>query len=153
MMRELRIVVLALWLGAIVYFAFAVAPSVFSVLTPHIGGRTMAGDIVNRALMLLHYFGIVCAIAFLVLGFRRLADSANALVFAMLVLTVISQFGISRKMHQIRTQVILDELDVNDPMRRDFDSLHKLSTATEGAVLLLGIGGLIIESRRERARD
>jgi hypothetical protein len=66
---------------------------------------------------------------------------------------VISQFGISRKMHQIRTQVILDELDVNDPMRRDFDSLHKLSTATEGAVLLLGIGGLIIESRRERARD
>jgi MFS family permease len=151
-MRELRIVVLALWIGAIVYFAFAVAPSVFGVLTPRIGGRTMAGDIVNRALMLLHYFGIACALIFLVTGLRRLADPANALVFAMLVLTLISQFGISRKMHQIRTQVMLDELDVNDPMRRDFNSLHKLSTATEGAVLLLGIGALVIEGRGERRR-
>ena len=152
-MRELRIIVLSLWLGAIVYFAFAVAPSVFTVLTPHIGGRTMAGDIVNRSLMLLHYLAVTCAVVFLSLGFRRLATAANVLVFVMLVLTLISQFGISRKMHQIRTQVMLDELDTNDPMRREFNSLHKLSTATEGAILLLGIGALMIEGRRARRRD
>jgi len=152
-MRESRIVVLSLWLGAIVYFAFAVAPTVFSVLTPHMGGRTMAGDIVNRALMLLHYFGIACAVIFLVLSFRRLADSATWLVLAMLVLTLISQFGITRKMHQIRAQVMLDDLDTNDPMRREFDSLHKLSTATEGAILLLGIGALTAENRSQRKRD
>ena len=53
-MRSLRIIAIALWLGAIVYFAAAVAPNVFAVLTPQIGGRALAGDIVNHALALLH---------------------------------------------------------------------------------------------------
>jgi hypothetical protein len=148
-MRALRLILLSLWLGAIVYFAAAVAPNVFAVLTPQVGGRALAGDIVQRALALLHYFGMACAVAFLLLGLRRLTSAGNALVLVMLVLTGISQFVITPRMHALRARGEMDALAASDPAGRDFDLLHKLSTTTEGVILLLGIGALLIESRHD----
>jgi hypothetical protein len=148
-MRSLRIIAIALWLGAIVYFAAAVAPNVFAVLTPQVGGRALAGDIVNRALALLHYFGIGCALVFLLLGMRRLTSAGNALVLVMLVLTGISQFVITPRMHAIRARGGIESVAPGDPARQDFDFLHKLSTTTEGVILLLGVGALVIETRRD----
>jgi hypothetical protein len=146
-MRSLRLIVLSLWLGAIVYFAVAVAPNVFAVLTPHEGGRALAGDIVGRALALLHYFGIACAVIFLLFGMRRLTTLGNALVLVMLIMTGISQFVITPRMTAIRDRSGIATLAPGDPARKDFDSLHKLSTTTEGFILLLGIGTLVLESR------
>ncbi len=146
-MRSLRIIVIALWLGAIVYFAIAVAPNVFAVLTPQVGGRALAGDIVSRALALLHYFGIACAVIFLLLGMRRMTSTVNALVVLMLVLTCASQWVITPRMHAIRARGI-EALAPGDPARKDFDFLHKISTTTEGFILLLGVGALVAESRR-----
>ena len=148
-MRSLRIIVLAFWLGAIVYFAIGVAPKVFAVLTPQIGGRALAGDIVSRALALLHYFGVGCGLVFLLFGLRRLTSAGNAIVLVMLVLTGISQFVITPRMHALRSRGEMDALATSDPARRDFDFLHKLSTTTEGVILLLGISALVIESRRD----
>jgi hypothetical protein len=54
---------------------------------------------------------------------------------------------ITPRMHAIRARGI-ESLAPVDPARKDFDFLHKLSTTTEGVVLLLGIGTLVIESRR-----
>jgi hypothetical protein len=136
-------------MGAIAYFAVAVAPIVFAVLTPKVGGRAMAGEIVSRALALLHYFGIACAIVFLLLGFRRLTSAGNALVLVMLALTGISQFVITPRMHAIRARGEIDTFQAGDPARRDFDFLHKLSTTAEGVILLLGIGALVVESSRD----
>jgi hypothetical protein len=109
----------------------------------------MAGDIISRALAMLHYFGIACAIAFLLLGFRRLTSAANALVIVMLLLTCFSQFVISRRMHTIRTAGALVESEANAAQRGTFDTLHNLSTATEGVIFLLGLGAIFIESRRD----
>ena len=147
-MRSLRIIAIALWLGAIVYFAAAVAPNVFAVLTPQIGGRALAGDIVNHALALLHYFGFGCALIFLLLGMRRLTSAGNAFVLVMLVLTGVSQFVIMPRMHALRARGI-EARAPDDPARKTCDFLHKLSTTTEGVILLLGIGTLVIESRRD----
>jgi hypothetical protein len=147
MVRNLRIIIIALWLGAIVYFAAAVAPNVFSVLTPHEGGRALAGDIVGRALAVLHYFGMACAVIFLLLEIRRLTSAGNVLVLLMLVLTCVSQFVVAPRMHSIRARGI-EAFAPDDPSRKDFDSLHKLSTTAEGIILLLGIGALVFESRR-----
>ena len=148
-MRSLRIIAIALWLGAIVYFAAAVAPNVFAVLTPQIGGRALAGDIVSHALALLHYFGFGCALIFLLLGMRRLTSAGNAFVLVMLVLTGVSQFVIMPRMHALRARGGIESVAPGDPARRDFDFLHKLSTTSEGIILLLGIGTLVIESRRD----
>jgi hypothetical protein len=52
-------------------------------------------------------------------------------------------------MHAIRARGEIDTFQAGDPARRDFDFLHKLSTTAEGVILLLGIGTLVVESRRD----
>jgi Domain of unknown function (DUF4149) len=145
--RTTRIAVLSVWLGAIVFFAAAIAPNVFAVLSPHEGGRALAGDIVNRALTTLHYLGLGCGVVFILLAPKM--RIANGLVLAMLLLTLVSQFGISRRMRAIRSEVVLDQLSPADPRRAEFDRLHKASTTTESAILMLGIAALVTDSRRK----
>jgi len=142
---------LILWLGGIVFFSAVVAPSVFGVLSPVTGGRHLAGDIVNRSLGALHWMGLACGVIFLIAStianknFRR---TQNYLVIAMLLLTAFSQFGISRRMAAIRAES--PQLELASPAQRaDFDRLHRLSTMTEGAVLLLGLGVVGLVAREE----
>ena len=64
----------------------------------------------------------------------------HLLIVLMLVLTSISQFAISPKMHALREQaVVIDNLALNDPVRAEFDRLHVWSVDFESAVLLLGL--------------
>jgi hypothetical protein len=58
----------------------------------------------------------------------------------MLVLTTISQFAVSPKMHAIRAEVgVIDNVPLDAPLRREFDRLHVWSEDLEKAVLLLGL--------------
>jgi hypothetical protein len=56
-------------------------------------------------------------------------------------------------MHAIRARGEIDTFQPGDPARRDFDFLHKLSTTTEGIVVLLGIAALVVESRQRRTAN
>lgn len=145
-MRPLRLIVLSLWLGAIVYFAAAVAPNVFSVLATHDCGSFLAGEIVGHALNLLHYAGMVCATLFLLVAPKRIASLASALVLGMLILTGISQLVITPGIHAIRHGYRCESMDAAD--RSHFEFLHRASTSTESLILLLGICALVVESRR-----
>jgi len=56
---------------------------------------------------------------------------------------VISQFAISPKMHAIRAEVgVIDNVPLDDPLRREFNRLHVWSEKFEEAVLLLGLVAL-----------
>ena len=141
---------LVVWLGGLIFFAFVLAPTVFSPgLLPT---RQMAGSIVGRSLDRLHYMAIVSGIVFLIASmlYSRMA-SGNArplaarhiLIVLMLLLTVISQFAISPKMHAIRAEAgVIDDLPPDNPLRLEFDRLHVWSEKFEVAVLLLGLVAL-----------
>jgi len=141
---------LVVWLGGLIFFAFVLAPTAFSPgLLPT---RHMAGSIVGRSLDRLHYMAIVSGIIFLLASmlYSRMA-SGNAsplaaphiLIVLMLLLTVISQFAISPKMHTIRAEVgVIDDLPPDNPLRMEFDRLHMWSEKFEVAVLLLGLVAL-----------
>jgi hypothetical protein len=61
----------------------------------------------------------------------------------MLLLTVISQFAVSPKMHAIRAEAgVIDDLPPDNPLRMEFDHLHMWSERLEVAVLLLGLVAL-----------
>jgi hypothetical protein len=61
----------------------------------------------------------------------------------MLLLTVISQFAISPKMHALRAEVgVIDNLPPDNPQRIEFDRLHGWSEKFEEAVLLLGLAAI-----------
>ncbi len=141
---------LVVWLGGVIFLAFVLAPTVFSPgLLPT---RHMAGAIVGRSLDLLHYMGIVSGIVFLIASMfynRMTAGSArplgarHLLIALMLLLTLVSQFAISPKMHAIRAEVgVMDNVPLDNPLRMEFDRLHLWSEKFEEAVLLLGLVAL-----------
>src|ERR1700692_3072467 len=63
-LRFLMLLSLVVWLGGFVFFAFVLAPTVFSPgLLP---SRQMAGSIVGRSLDRLHYMAIASGFVFLI---------------------------------------------------------------------------------------
>jgi hypothetical protein len=152
-LRFLMLVALVVWLGGIIFFAFVLAPSVFAVLPT----RELAGNVVNRTLTILHWTGIASGILFLTSSmlYARLATGRarplapeHVLIVLMLVLTLISQLGVSRRMSQLRAQIgTIGEIPQTDPRRMEFSHLHAWSTKLEGTVLLLGMGVLYLVSR------
>src|SRR5436190_3043075 len=143
--RYLMLLSLVVWLGGLIFFSFVLAPTVFSVLPT----RHLAGSVVSRSLTALHWIGIVSGIVFLatsMLYSRLRAGSAqplsprHVLLYIMLALTLISQFGISPRMATLRASMPdTDSLAATDPVRVQFNALHAWSTRLEGGVLLLGL--------------
>ena len=64
----------------------------------------------------------------------------HILICIMLLLTIVSQFGITPKMAALRASMgEIDKIALTDPARVHFDLLHVWSTRLEGGVLLLGL--------------
>lgn len=108
---------LVVWIGGIIFFAFVLAPTVF---TPSIlPTRQLAGNVVNRSLGVLHWMGIGCGVVFAFTSMidARVATGAaqpfairNLLVYAMIALTLISMFAVVGRMQVLRAQMpVIDE--------------------------------------------
>ena len=155
-LRFLMLLSLVIWMGGLIFFAFVLAPTVFnpSILPT----RQLAGNVVNRSLGILHGMAIVCGIVFAITSMLncRAIDGAphpfaprHILVYLMLILTLVSMFGISPKMQVLRGQMaVIDEVPHDDARRVEFNRLHVWSTRVEGTVLLLGLAVLFLTARR-----
>ena len=161
-LRFLMLLSLVVWLGGLIFFAFILAPTAFSPgLLPT---RHLAGSIVGRSLDRLHYVAIASGIVFLIasmfynrmaLGNARPLAARHVLIVLMLLLTVISQFAISPKMHAIRGEAGvfgggIDDLPPDNALRMEFDRLHVWSENFEVAVLLMGLVALYMTSQALR---
>jgi uncharacterized membrane protein len=146
---------LVVWVGGIIFLAFVEAPTAFSAgLLPT---RHIAGSIVGRSLDLLHSMAIVSGIIYLFASmlYNRLATGTtrplaarHLLIVLMLILTVISQFAISPKMHALRAEVgVIDNVPLDNPQRREFDRLHVWSEKFEEVVLLLGLATVYVTAQ------
>jgi hypothetical protein len=135
---------LVVWVGGLIFFP-VVAQTAFSVLpAPH-----LAGLVVRRALVELHWIGIVSGIVFLfsslaynwlTAGCFHFRTARNVLIVFMLALTLTSQFEIIPRMDRLRTSVQdFDSVPANDPVRVRFNALHAWSTRLEAGALLLGL--------------
>ena len=144
-LRYLMFLALIVWLGGLIFFAFVLAPTAFSVLP----SRHLAGTVVGHSLVTLHWMGIVSGIVLLASSilYNRLTKGTahvfaarNLLICLMLALTLISQFGIIPRMEALRASIgQIDSVPLNDPARMQFDGLHVWSTRVEGGVFLLGL--------------
>lgn len=153
-LRFLMLLSLTVWIGGIVFLSFVEAPTVFSSLP----SRHMAGTIVGHSLGILHWMGLFSGVIFL--GSSLLLSSLSTgtaqplaprhiLVLAMLLLTAVSQFGISPKMATLRAQFgDIDTVPATDPARMQFNSLHLWSVRLEVAVLIMGLGVVFLTARQ-----
>jgi hypothetical protein len=144
---------LIVWIGGIVFLSFVEAPVAFSVAPT----RHMAGTVVGHSLSVLHWIGLFSGVIFLgssmllsslVTGSAQPLAARHVLICAMLLLTVVSQFGISPKMATLRTSFgDIDTVPADNPARLQFDSLHKWSVRLEVVVLVLGLAVVYLTSR------
>ncbi len=154
-----RLLPLALWVGGLVFLAFILAPFAFHTLSTH-----EAGVVVGGTLRILHGMGLACGALFLVLTLvgsgparsRRYFSAECALTCAMIAFTASSQFGVLPKMERFRAEAGGNMDAAGDASRIGFEKLHKLSEQIEGAVLLSGLGLLLLiagEDPPQRIRD
>lgn len=152
-LRILRLLAVVVWVGGLIFFAFVVAPVAFSVLpSTHLAGMVVAGT-----LNVLNWIALTCGILFLLATSflwsrteqsRRLFSAELWLILAMIAVSGVIQWRIVPAMERDRIAAggDIDAAPRDNPARRDFEHLHPLSEKLEGAVLLLGLGVVVLMS-------
>lgn len=145
-LRILRLLVLCLWVGGILFFILAVTPVAFRTMpTVH-----QAGLIVRGTLLVLHRIGLYGGSVYLVATLALLAAQRDThparaaelvLVISMMFLTGYSQLSVLPRMEADRLSLGGDVGAVSPdvPARKHFDRLHSFSVKLEGAVLFEGL--------------
>ncbi|WP_308920199.1 DUF4149 domain-containing protein [Janthinobacterium sp. J1-1] len=129
MLTRIRILVATLWAGSLWTIGFVVAPTLFGTLSD----RVLAGNIAGSMFRAEAWLSVACAVILLALlqwapgalepKRRRLL---GALVLSMLVCALVSHFGITPLMAELKAQAPSGIMD--DAMRSRFGMLHGVST-------------------------
>ena len=145
LLRAIILLLVVLWLGGVMFFPI-VAASAFSTTND----THLAGTIVRKCLLALHYEGLVAGAVMVILllvakavgAFHRVG-AAVMMILLMLGLTAFSQFWIIPKMeaYRIASGGAIDIATRSDPNTAAFNKLHGLSEKAEQGVL---IGGLVL---------
>lgn len=150
-LRFLQIFSLGAWVGGIVFFV------VFTQgIFPVVNNNDLTGLLVGYALGRLHVMGIVCGVVFLLAtvaaekSLGSLVHPAALLVFAMVVCTMLSQYGVIARMDALKLQMgSVSATSTDNPLRVAFDRLHQYSVRIESVVLLSGLAALVFIARRK----
>jgi hypothetical protein len=156
MLLKTRLALLALWVGAMAFFSFFVAPAAFAVLP----STYLAGQVVSRTLGGLEIFGLVVGALLLALLFAGRNTRGRGFAFELIVIalmvasTAVSRFIVSARLHQIRLEFgeRLNTLAAADPSRATFDFLHQVSVGLTSFNLLAALALIIFLVRTNRAR-
>jgi uncharacterized membrane protein len=150
LLRFLEVFALGTWVGGIIYLSFVVAPAAFiSLGSPH-----QAGSLVGLVLGRLHILGLVAGVIYLAAaaGLGRslsaLARPAAIAVILMWFITLVSQRWVSPRMAGLRAEMgSVDTTPRDNPLRIQFDRLHRVSVRLETSVLILGIAAIYLTVR------
>jgi hypothetical protein len=148
-----EMLLLAVWLGGMVFFSFAVAPSAFSALP----SRHLAGMLVNSTLSKIEIIGLTIGPLLLLVQAALWRARSNegrgriirlSLITLMIACAALSRFWISNALHEIRNRIAnIDDVPVTDPMRVQFNDLHQYSVALMGAAMAAGVVVLFLSVR------
>ena len=137
----LYLLCLACWLGGMIFFAFFVAPVVFSRLPIQEAGKVVAG-VFPRYYMLGYVAGIIAVILAIYFAITSASSrgwwSAAAVLLAIaLSLTFYAGLVVRPQIDRIRT--VAEEANPDPERRARFDSLHRLSVRLNGTVMVLDL--------------
>ena len=150
-LSNIRLLLVGLWLGAAVFFSFAVAPSAFAILPSH----EIAGAMVSRSLTIINFGGLVIGLIALASSFIASAGTNRFALWTerilLLVLTAacaVGQFVIALWLSFVKAQMgrPIDEVAVDDPLRLKFNNLHEYSVWVLVAAMIAALIAFFIIS-------
>jgi uncharacterized membrane protein len=147
--KWLYLMALVIWLGAVVFFSFVTAPSLFRTFDAPQAGRAVGGIFPTY-----YRLGYVCgavllasSLMFLAAGTARVQWGASSLLAAaMLAATLYAGLVIQPRATQLRPQI--HEAGAPQAVKDEFSRLHRLAVTLNGAVLLCGIGLTVITATK-----
>ncbi len=150
-MKQLTAVAVALWLGAMGFFAFVVAPAAFSMLE-----REAAGRFVSAVFPRYYAVGLALGLAALAgLGARWMGGAWRGwdwlpmgLVLLMLALTLYAGAVVLPAAHAAREAIRQAGMDPS--AAAGFARLHRLSGVLNAIVMVSGVVVLVVEIARRR---
>src|SRR5262249_1822272 len=148
--QKIRLAILGLWLGAMAFFSFVVAPAAFAVLPQ----QQLAGALVSRTLGALEIGGaVIGALLIAILLLSRERDKAflyELIALALMTASMlVSHFVVSDRLHQMRVSLgEIAQLAANDPARVGFGRLHQYSVWLMGFDILGAIALIVYLARR-----
>ena len=155
LVADFRILLLALWLGAAVFFSAAVAPGAFAVLP----SRELAGGVVNRTLAVINYGGFIIGLILFASSFfssrnlnRLKLRAEQVLLLLFTVACAFGQFVIAAWLRKIREHIgrPIDEVPVEDPLRIAFNDLHGYSVAVLSLAMIAAFIAYFLLTNRSR---
>lgn len=160
-LTDLRLFLLALWLGAALFFSAVVAPSAFAVLRAyHLPNASeIAGTIVTRTLSVINVSGFVVSIVMLATAFAvRRGNAPRAFVLETISLIIVAiatgvgQWVIALRMRALRVALALpiDQVPADDPRRIAFNSLHGYSVKALGIAMIAALLAFVLIAYRAR---
>jgi hypothetical protein len=155
--RQLRLLLLGLWLGAAIFFGAAVAPALFNVLRGAglENANELAGSIVARLLAFINRSGFEAGLFLFITAFflnrsrSRLAQVGEVLSVAiMAIMTGVNHWIIAARMAALRASIgSIDSLSPADGRRVEFDYLHRYSVAVMAVAIVAALVAFMVASR------
>lgn len=157
----MRIVLLAIWFGAALFFSIVVAPAAFGVLRSYglPNASEIAGGIVTRSLSVVNVSGFAIAMLLLLTLFAgrgplgRWSLIAETICLALILMaTGLGHWLIAARMRALRVAMALpiDQIAADDPRRIAFNSLHGYSVNALGLAMIAALVALLLMARSLR---
>ena len=148
--NHIRILLLAAWLGAAIYFSAVVAPNVFGVLRSFSlpNANEIAGTIVTRTLSVVNTSGFILGLLLLITTVvlkKRYGRASFVLQLGLLIVvagaTGLGEWVIAARMRGLRAAMHgqIDQVPLNDPNRMAFAALHGYSVAALGIAMMAAV--------------
>ncbi len=164
-LNKIRVLFIAAWLGAAVFFSAAVAPNAFGVLRSLNVPNTneIAGAIVNRTLSVVNtsgfFISLLCILIAVAIRKRYSARAfiAQLILFGLMALaTGVGQWVIAARMRTLRQAmgIPIDQVSLADANRVAFAALHGYSVAALSIGIIAGLTVFFIVCNRvDAGRD
>ncbi len=160
-LNHIRLLLLASWLGAAVFFSAAVAPSAFRVLRAFNlpNASEIAGAIVTRTLSVVNTSGFILSVLLLLIAFALRQSYAPGVFILQSVLLVIlgvttglGEWVIAAKMRGLRAAMHtnIDQIPPGDPSRVAFDALHGYSVTALSIAIIAALIAFFAIAKRSR---
>ncbi|PYT02917.1 MAG: hypothetical protein DMF60_19955 [Acidobacteria bacterium] len=150
----IEVLLLGLWLGSMMFFSFAVAPSAFAVLPT----RELAGMLVTSTISKVGVLGLVIGPLLILIkagswnvthSSKRVRILQLLLIVVMIAAAALSRFWISPALVSLRAAMggHIDDVPATDPLRIQFNDLHQYSVGLMSAAMISGLLVLFLTVR------
>jgi hypothetical protein len=160
-MNFTRLILLACWFGAALFFGAVVAPAAFGVLRSFglPNANEIAGSIVTRSLSVINIAGFLIALLLLLMLILRRNSSGRVsfivecvCLVVIALTTAVGHWVIAARMRALRAAMVvpIDQIAADDPRRVEFGALHGYSVNALGLAMIAALVALVLMARSLR---